>query len=123
MPGQSLRAGDAVRQAHPYLLDSWSLAVKHGLVVFVAIYLSSAWQVFTVVQWFSLQMIGQASDQSMAKLDRNKACLELCREDGHTVSIRMTYEGPDMARYIEEALATKVDAIVAAGGDGSINQV
>ena len=50
--------------------------------------------------------------------------LFVSREDGHTVSVRVTYEGPDMARYVKEALAAKdVDAIVAAGGDGSINQV
>ena len=47
-----------------------------------------------------------------------------CREEGHEVEIRVTYEPGDSDRIVEEALAAKnVDAIVAAGGDGSVNEV
>lgn len=47
-----------------------------------------------------------------------------CREEGHEVEVRVTYEPGDSDRIVEEALAAKnVDAIVAAGGDGSVNEV
>ena len=50
-------------------------------------------------------------------------CL-LCREEGHDVEIRVTYEPGDSDRIVEEALASKnVDVLVAAGGDGSVNEV
>lgn len=39
------------------------------------------------------------------------------------MSVRVTYEGDCMPRYVNEAVREKVDVIVAAGGDGSINQV
>ena len=39
------------------------------------------------------------------------------------MSIRVTYEGDCMPRFVSEALRVQADVIVAAGGDGSINQV
>lgn len=52
-------------------------------------------------------------------------CWLHCRKEGHTVDIRITYEEDDTERFTAEALkASKPpDAIVIAGGDGSINQV
>ncbi len=39
------------------------------------------------------------------------------------MEVRVTYEPGDSDRIVEEALASKnVDAIVAAGGDGSVNE-
>ena len=38
--------------------------------------------------------------------------------------VRVTYEEGDSDRYVTEALKTKdIDVIVAAGGDGSVNEV
>ena len=46
------------------------------------------------------------------------------RDEGHTVSVRVTYEDGDSERFVKEAIDQgNVDAIVAAGGDGSVNQV
>ena len=47
-----------------------------------------------------------------------------CRAEGHRVEVRVTYEAEDSERYIAEALNKRgVDTIVAAGGDGMVNQV
>ena len=46
------------------------------------------------------------------------------REEGHTVHVRVVYEKSDTSRFITEFLALENDTIlVAAGGDGSINEV
>ena len=46
------------------------------------------------------------------------------RDEGHTVSVRVTYEDGDSERFVREAIDQgNVDVIVAAGGDGSVNQV
>ena len=48
----------------------------------------------------------------------------LCRDEGHEVEIRVTYEEGDSDRIVREALKAKdVDVLVAAGGDGSVNEV
>lgn len=46
------------------------------------------------------------------------------RQEGHRIEIRVTYEAEDSERYVLEALRQKgVDTIIAAGGDGMVNQV
>lgn len=46
------------------------------------------------------------------------------REEGHEVDVRVTWESADAQRYVEEALSlTTVSTIVAAGGDGTVNEV
>ena len=51
-------------------------------------------------------------------------CFCLHRDEGHTVSVRVTYEDGDSERFVREAIDQgNVDVIVAAGGDGSVNQV
>lgn len=45
------------------------------------------------------------------------------RDDGHRVDVRVTWEGGDAARFAAEALDDDVDVIVAAGGDGTVNEV
>ncbi|KAK9807361.1 hypothetical protein WJX73_006241 [Symbiochloris irregularis] len=51
-----------------------------------------------------------------------RAAIAQLRKDGHEVSVRVTYEEADMERFVREAVDSKVDVLVAAGGDGSINQ-
>jgi lipid kinase YegS len=45
------------------------------------------------------------------------------REQGYRVDVRVTWEGGDAARYATEATTEGVDIVVAAGGDGTINEV
>lgn len=45
------------------------------------------------------------------------------RKDGHSVDVRVTWEGGDAGRFAAEALDDDVDVIVAAGGDGTVNEV
>ena len=45
------------------------------------------------------------------------------RDAGHSVEVRVTWEFGDAARYAAEALNEQVDVIVAAGGDGTVNEV
>ena len=46
-----------------------------------------------------------------------------CWGEGHNVEVRVTYESGDSERIAEEALGNNADVIVAAGGDGSVNEV
>jgi len=45
------------------------------------------------------------------------------RDKGHCVDPRVTWEKGDAARYADEAAARGVDAVVALGGDGTVNEV
>ncbi len=45
------------------------------------------------------------------------------RQDGHAVDVRVTWEAGDAGRFAAEALDDGVDVIVAAGGDGTVNEV
>lgn len=58
---------------------------------------------------------------------RVRAAVQAVRADGHGVEVRVTWEGGDASRLTGEAVADagrgKVDCIVAAGGDGTINEV
>ena len=45
------------------------------------------------------------------------------REQGHRVEVRVTWEAGDAARYAAEATSEGVEVVVAAGGDGTINEV
>ena len=52
-----------------------------------------------------------------------RASVEALREDGHTVVPRLTFEGGDAARMAREAAEEGAELVVAAGGDGTINEV
>lgn len=67
-----------------------------------------------------LRMIlnGQAGqDQSI------RDAVQAHRERGVDLSVRVTWEGGDAARYALEALEDGVETVVAGGGDGTLNEV
>ncbi|QCT22070.1 lipid kinase YegS [Jejubacter calystegiae] len=45
------------------------------------------------------------------------------REAGHRLEVRVTWEHGDAARYLDEAVALGAQTVIAAGGDGTINEV
>ena len=45
------------------------------------------------------------------------------REQGHTLDVRVTWEAGDAARYAGEAVRDGVQAVLAGGGDGTINEI
>ncbi len=58
-----------------------------------------------------------AADQGL----RN--AVEVMRSRGYAIEIRVTWESGDAARYAVEAVQKNVGVIVAAGGDGTVNEV
>lgn len=52
-----------------------------------------------------------------------RAAVELLREEGHRLDVRVTWESGDAARLAQEALADGVETVVAGGGDGTLNEV
>lgn len=44
------------------------------------------------------------------------------RSSGHRLEVQVTWEAGDAARFATEAAAQRVDVIVAAGGDGTVNE-
>lgn len=62
-----------------------------------------------------------------AREPRVRAAVRAVRADGHEVSVRVTWEAGDAGRFATEAVAEArrglVDAIVAGGGDGTVNEV
>lgn len=52
-----------------------------------------------------------------------RAAVAALRKDGVQLDVRVTWEGGDAARHVEEAIAKGVDVIVAGGGDGTLNEV
>ena len=45
------------------------------------------------------------------------------REDGWDLAVRVTWEGGDAERYVDEALSLGYRTIIAAGGDGSVRDI
>ncbi len=45
------------------------------------------------------------------------------RGTGHQLEVRVTWEHGDAARYAAEAVSAGLDVVIAAGGDGTINEV
>ncbi len=52
-----------------------------------------------------------------------RPAIETLRNRGHRVEVRVTWEGGDAAFFAEEAALNGFDAVVAAGGDGTLNEV
>ncbi|RLM20111.1 lipid kinase YegS [Brenneria alni] len=52
-----------------------------------------------------------------------RQAIEQLRQDGYTLHVRVTWEFGDARRYVEEAVRLKTENVIAAGGDGTINEV
>jgi len=55
--------------------------------------------------------------------DLLRQAVNLLREEGVTIHVRVTWEKGDAARYIKEACDLGVETVIAGGGDGTINEV
>ncbi len=55
--------------------------------------------------------------------DDVRAAVLAWRARGVTLDVRVTWECGDAARHVEEALAARVDTVIAGGGDGTLNEV
>ena len=55
--------------------------------------------------------------------DTLRSAVQVMREEGYTLHIRVTWEAGDAIRYVEEASRLGVATVVAGGGDGTINEV
>ena len=69
-------------------------------------------------RWIRLVINGKAAGD----LDLRQAVART-RDEGHRVDVRVTWEAGDAARYASEACGDGVDVVVAAGGDGTVNEV
>jgi len=49
--------------------------------------------------------------------------LTFLREAGWKVELRLTREAGDASRLVRQAVAQKIDVVIAAGGDGTINEI
>ena len=60
---------------------------------------------------------------SVEHVDALRAAVASLRAAGHVVDVRLTFEPGDGHRFAREAAQAGVDLVVAAGGDGTINEV
>lgn len=51
-----------------------------------------------------------------------REAVKAVRSWGHQVDVRVTWEAGDAARFAAEAVAAEADVVVAAGGDGTLNE-
>lgn len=61
---------------------------------------------------------GKASGRSEVR-----DAVAVARDKGHTVGVNVTWEAGDAARFAQLAVLEGADAVVAGGGDGTINEV
>jgi diacylglycerol kinase (ATP) len=58
-----------------------------------------------------------------ARLESLRTAVEALRRRGHRVAVRLTFEGGDARRFARSAARSQWDVVVAAGGDGTVNEV
>ncbi|MEL4014857.1 lipid kinase YegS [Dryocola clanedunensis] len=58
-----------------------------------------------------------------ANNDVLRSAVNIMRDEGYQLHLRVTWEYGDAARYVDEAIALGVDTVIAGGGDGTINEV
>ena len=69
-------------------------------------------------RWLRIIVNGKAAADPLLR-----PAISHVREQGHRVEVRVTWEAGDAARYAAEATREGVEVVVAAGGDGTINEV
>lgn len=69
-------------------------------------------------QWLRVIVNGKAAADPLLR-----PAISLLREKGHRIEVRVTWEAGDATRYAREATTEGVEVVVAAGGDGTINEV
>lgn len=52
-----------------------------------------------------------------------REAVELLRDEGVEIYVRVTWEKGDAVRYVAEAISLKVATVIAGGGDGTINEI
>ncbi|KMV34314.1 lipid kinase YegS [Franconibacter pulveris] len=55
--------------------------------------------------------------------DLLRSAVEMLREEGFTLHVRITWEKGDAIRFVAEAARLGVDTVIAGGGDGTINEI
>lgn len=45
------------------------------------------------------------------------------RQEGHQIEVRVTWEQGDISRFLDEACTIRVETVIAAGGDGTLNEL
>ncbi len=55
--------------------------------------------------------------------DRVRDAVGALRDAGVRLDVRVTWESGDAERYVDEAIADGVDAVIAGGGDGTLSEV
>ncbi len=55
--------------------------------------------------------------------DRVRDAVAALRDAGVRLDVRVTWESGDAERYVDEAIADGVDAVIAGGGDGTLSEV
>jgi diacylglycerol kinase (ATP) len=58
-----------------------------------------------------------------ARLDELRAAVSALRREGHRVRVRVTFEAGDARRFARGAALAGSDTVIAAGGDGTVNEV
>jgi lipid kinase YegS len=69
-------------------------------------------------RWLRVIVNGKAAADPLLR-----AAISHVRGQGHRVEVRVTWETGDATRYAAKAAADGVEVVVAAGGDGTINEV
>jgi lipid kinase YegS len=68
-------------------------------------------------------MIRMILNGKKAHLEEIRMAVELLRAESFNIEVRVTWEYGDAGRFVEEASRDGVKRIVAAGGDGTLNEV
>lgn len=58
-----------------------------------------------------------------ASSEELRTAITAARQSGRDVAVRVTWEAGDASRFVTEGLSLGADVIVAAGGDGTVNEV
>lgn len=61
---------------------------------------------------------GKSTDNELLR-----SAVQMLREEGFTLHMRVTWEKGDAIRFVDEAATLGVDTVIAGGGDGTINEV